>query len=200
MYTRSSYPSSERSLKVQVYTLGSGIGWRDKGRAEFFISIKDASVCGNGAIHWMEISERKIVAFDLADEKFIMILLPSSVYRDFSEVTLKLLRGYLSVFDVEEGSCVNIWPLKKKKQCNAYCMGEDEFDNYWSWNKEFSIPWDGSKAKYYMSSYHPFAVTKSSQVLLWFNGVLSCYDAKTSTLTELWDDSSRIYGWRHFPT
>ncbi|XP_026385062.1 F-box protein CPR1-like [Papaver somniferum] len=193
MYARCSYPALGLSLKVQVYTLGSGLGWRDKGKFEFCVS--QTSVCANGALHWIEYKKRKIVAFDLADEKFIVIPLPSVIsHKILGEATPNVVGGYLSVFHVvkeDEKTFISIWSLKKKRKCNSYAMGEDEFDNYWSWNKEFSIPWNDTKVKY-NRSYHPLAVTKSNQVLLLHHGGLLCYDLKTTTLKELWDVHPRL--------
>ncbi|XP_026428064.1 uncharacterized protein LOC113323934 [Papaver somniferum] len=130
IYARCGYPSKDRCLKVQVYTLGNILGWRDKGRPNIYISKNSEAdgsrngVFANGALHWIENEKHKIVAFDLAVEKFILIPLPSDYSRmdiGYLNFTLKLLGGYLSVYQLtgEQGRIfVDIWSLKKKKQCN----------------------------------------------------------------------------------
>ncbi|OVA09222.1 F-box domain [Macleaya cordata] len=92
------YYSSNVGL-VQVYTLGSGSGWRNLG--EITYSFLDTfphtpGVFVNGALHWQE-EIGKIVAFDLADEKFRVVPLPPFLfphkYQTSSE--LKVLGGCL---------------------------------------------------------------------------------------------------------
>ncbi|OVA19772.1 F-box domain [Macleaya cordata] len=60
---------------VQVYTLGGGgSGWRSKGEISYkFLDRQGVFI--NGALHWLE-GTGKIVAFDLADEKFRVLPAP----------------------------------------------------------------------------------------------------------------------------
>ncbi|XP_026408990.1 putative F-box protein At1g55070 [Papaver somniferum] len=62
--------------EVEVYTLGSGHGWRPKGKTGHVFDIKPG-VCANGALHWIEYSTKKIVAFKFADEEFQLIPPPA---------------------------------------------------------------------------------------------------------------------------
>ncbi|XP_026378261.1 putative F-box protein At1g52490 [Papaver somniferum] len=57
------FSKRSQSRKVEVYTLGSGHGWRDKGSIDHLL-VWDHGVCANGAIHWVEYRKNKIVAFD----------------------------------------------------------------------------------------------------------------------------------------
>lgn len=81
-------------LEVEVYTLGSGSGWRKMGKLEHSGYVGHKGIFAHGAIYWLFSST--IVAFDLADEKFRDIPLPSTMARN----NFKLL-----------GLGFNIWPL-----------------------------------------------------------------------------------------
>ncbi|XP_026393215.1 F-box protein At3g07870-like [Papaver somniferum] len=74
--------------KVQVYTLGSGIGWKDLGKTTYSLryswQIHPFGIFANGALHWLDM-EQNIVSFDLAEEKFY--LLPPPPF--FPAVTLQ---------------------------------------------------------------------------------------------------------------
>ncbi|XP_026385007.1 F-box protein At3g07870-like [Papaver somniferum] len=138
-----------QSQKVQVYTLGSGHGWRDKGSIDHLLA-SDNGVCANGAIHWVEYRKNKIVAFDLADEEFRLIPLPphlpqTSQYNEFDTISLKLLGCQLCVVHLDIGKVedvIHIWALEKKKTFSSTDMKGwyDQFDDKWRRKKKFSIP------------------------------------------------------------
>ncbi|OVA16715.1 F-box domain [Macleaya cordata] len=177
---------------VEVYTLGSAIGWRNKGEIPYSISVSSSGILANGALHWLDYKEWKIVAFDLADEEFR--LLPSPPCFRFGNFTtfyqLQVLGGCLCVVHHERGERLDIWSLKKKK------VKEQEKQS-WSWSREFSITW---KCLDKDGDYEPFALTKTNEVLLWYNGtILSCYDPKTETLKKLMDDDMGIKYFKAIP-
>ncbi|OVA07457.1 F-box domain [Macleaya cordata] len=177
---------------VQVYTLGrGGSAWRSKGEiTHFFCS---SSIYANGALYWLDVGERKVVAFDLADEEFRLLPSPPCFGMCKSAfVGLRLLGGYVCIVYINEGKYLDIWALKKKKKKikhSDYDVKEqEEYHSWsWSWSREFSIAWEGPVMG---TSYQPFALTKKNEVLLLHNGILSCYDPKTATSKKLWDDDS----------
>ncbi|XP_026438032.1 F-box protein At3g07870-like [Papaver somniferum] len=144
--------------KVQVYTLGSGQGWRDKGNITHLLSPITSCVCANGALYWSGYG--KIMAFDLADEEFRVIPLPPVSEEVSGAVCLRLLRGYVSVVHFIEGdepTSIHVWVLKKKKKYTSSETREPVFDDLWYWNEEFSFSC-GTRDDIYL----PFAVTKSN--------------------------------------
>ncbi|OVA07453.1 hypothetical protein BVC80_8779g9 [Macleaya cordata] len=142
---RTYYDYDEPSLvgHVQVYTLGDGNGWRNKGDTTHFIG--SSGVFANGYLHWIDIGAKKnIVAFDLAEEEFRLLPSPPCLLlrsRNLVYFSLQLLGGCLCVVCIDKGKCVDIWALKnkKKKKNSSY----DDEDNSWSWSREFSIAWEG---------------------------------------------------------
>ncbi|OVA03347.1 hypothetical protein BVC80_879g13 [Macleaya cordata] len=185
------YDYNQPSLvgQVQVYTLGGGDGWRNKGEITHSLyPISSKGVFANGAIHWMDAVQGIILAFDLADEEFRLLPSPPPLeIHKSSHVGIRLWGGYLCVFYVYQGKCVDIWTLKKKKKTSSCdeVKEQAEYNSSWSWSRELSIAWEGPvKGTYYW----PFALAKSNEVLLFYNRILSCYDPKTATLKKLWDD------------
>ncbi|OVA09216.1 F-box domain [Macleaya cordata] len=188
--------------QVQVYTLGSGSGWRNKGKIPWSLSTfnrrvfdppASPGILANEALHWMDYKEGKIVAFDLADEEFYVVTQPPCFlpagYNEYKHCfQLQELGGCLCVVHQVRGERVDIWSLKKTKNSTSNKMNEQEEYLSWTWSREYSIRWEGR----YLDSYEPFALTKSGAVLLWWNkSILSRYDPKTETLkmviTELGD-------------
>ncbi|OVA12934.1 hypothetical protein BVC80_117g14 [Macleaya cordata] len=58
--------------RVQVYTIGGGSGWRDKGEIPYsfpyyYSESPPQGILANGSLHWVD-NEERIVAFDLAKE------------------------------------------------------------------------------------------------------------------------------------
>ncbi|XP_026409012.1 F-box protein At3g07870-like [Papaver somniferum] len=161
---------------VQVYTLGSGRGWRDIGRVDLRLS-PEAGVCANGTLHWFEKHDKQIVDFDLAEEKFELIslptLFPTVSYYSCPDTFLKLLGGYMCVVHTDDAGKEDrfIHILEKKKK---YIKKQHEFKYVWSWRKTFSIPCS------YAVRYTPFAVTKSNQVLMSHNRSVFYYSENTN--------------------
>ncbi|OVA07231.1 F-box domain [Macleaya cordata] len=161
---------------VQVYTLGGGSGWRNKGEIAYKLRYPLPGILANGALHWLD-KEWKIVAFDLANEEFHLLPSPPCVHpsREHNYYKLLELGGCLCVVHRDEPrQNLDIWSLKMKKE-----------QDYQSWTREFSIAWEGN----YHDKYEPFALTKSGEVLLRYNFETLClHDPKTATITKLVDD------------
>ncbi|OVA10982.1 F-box domain [Macleaya cordata] len=178
--------------RVQVYTLGNGTGWRDKGEITYsLISYRPfPAILANGALHWLD-DEGKIVAFDLADEEFLLLPSPPCFLlqkEDEYPFQLQVLGGWLCVVHCKNKVSVDVWLLKKKKKKketngNYNIKGKKEYQ-FWSWIKEFDIDSD-FKARYPM----PLSLTKHGEVLFYSHAAfsLSRYDLKTATSEKLVD-------------
>ncbi|XP_026453602.1 F-box protein At3g07870-like [Papaver somniferum] len=68
IYYRDEDEDEDYMGRVQVYTLGSGCGWRNKQTSCPRLNDRMVGTCANGAIHWN--SNGSIHAFDLANEEF----------------------------------------------------------------------------------------------------------------------------------
>ncbi|OVA18901.1 F-box domain [Macleaya cordata] len=178
---------------VQVYTLGGRSGWRNKGEFPYLFQNKKHGVFANGALHWIDVNERKIVAFDLADEKFRVLPSPPPFLNNDKRniFELNVLGGCLCIGQHNiETECIYIWSFKKKKNSNC-CDDHDskvEEEEYksWSWTKEFSINIVGEGQCSY--EYRLFALTEKGQVLLRYDrSILARYDRKTATLEKFVD-------------
>ncbi|OVA14019.1 F-box associated domain [Macleaya cordata] len=175
------YPDQHSMGRVEVYTLGSGNGWRDKGEIPYSL-FASSGILANGALHWLDYKEWKIVAFDLADEEFRLLPSPpcfSCFFPSPLPCCFDLYGvGRLCVVHHERSERVDIWSLKQE-------------NSSWSWSREFSIAWECLDKD---GEYEPFAITKNNEVLLWYNGtILSCYDPKTETFKKLMDDMGIQY-------
>ncbi|XP_026384474.1 F-box protein At3g07870-like [Papaver somniferum] len=111
---------------VQVYTLGSGVGWRNvKAKMEYDVngtySRDQFGVFANGSVHWVS-CRGIIVAFHLADEEFLVLRPPPCLpHGNRFPLLFKLLvlGDCICVYFCRyQGS--ELWVLKK------------------NWNKEFS--------------------------------------------------------------
>ncbi|OVA10577.1 F-box associated domain [Macleaya cordata] len=157
---------------VQVYTLGSGSGWRNIGTTNYSLDYyvhprSPMGVLVNGALHWLEYRKWRIVAFDLADEEFHVVPSPPCLavgYTDYMNCfQLRKLGRCLCVVHQARSKRVDIWSLKKTKNNTNTCnTKEQEYEESWTWSREFSIKWETD----FMDEYEPFALTKSGKVLL----------------------------------
>ncbi|OVA16753.1 F-box associated domain [Macleaya cordata] len=184
--------------RVQVYTLGCRSGWREIGFVTHELH-SSPGILANGALHWMDYRKLKIVAFDLADEKFRLLPSPPCFLLDrpmrILAYKLQVLGGNLSVIHQEpwalsvvhqEPYRVDIWILKENS--NSDVKEQDQY-HYQSWSREFSIAKDNHHCE-------PFALTESNEVLLWYNRtILSCYNPETKTLKKIVNVGT---GFKHF--
>ncbi|OVA16830.1 F-box domain [Macleaya cordata] len=152
-YNELYYAEPHTPGRVQVYTLGHGSGWRVIGMITHKLH-SSSGILANGALHWMDYTNLKIVAFDLADEKFRLLPSPPCFRLDkpASAFKLQVLGGYLSVVHQEPGDRVDIWSFKENS--NSEAKEQDQYQS-WSWSSGFSIPWEGGLEE---DSYKPFAL------------------------------------------
>ncbi|XP_026432328.1 uncharacterized protein LOC113329701 [Papaver somniferum] len=149
--------------EIQVYTLGSGNGWRNKGIVDsYFNSIY--GVFANGALHWLDSSQKKIMAFNLSDENFHV--LPAGPFLFPSYYQFLFLRSWGEpLYGVGTGhQCFDVWSLRSTLSLEGIAnnTAATTYNEYGSWD------WDT-----HSSGYSPFAVTKSGLVLMWHWDTLS---------------------------
>ncbi|KAI3993527.1 hypothetical protein MKX01_002540 [Papaver californicum] len=161
--------------EVQVYTIGSGCGWRTIGTTSHHLCFpQQIGIFADGALHWLE--KQNIVAFSLVDEEFRLVQPVPCLNRIQRKCTYGLqalgeklclwLENYSEHF-------LEIWSLKG--------TGPQE-----SWSREFSI--DSAN----MFPCAPLLLTKKNEVLFVHRGsTLYCYDPKTTTWIKLWDNGSK---------
>lgn len=81
----------------------------------------------------------------------------------FSSITMLVSSCYYRGHDNE---ILDIWAFQKRitdtRIQQPKVTTEEYYDHNWRWSKEFSMGWHP-----HMSCYKPFAITKSSEVLLW---------------------------------
>lgn len=145
----------------------------------------------NGALHWIDDQNKKIVAFNLADEEFRLIR-PPPCYEatDYCFNILQALRGNLCIcHQRNEEHLLDIWTLKQ----NATEA---------SWSRDFSIAYDSAKE---MNRDEfpviPLLITKKNEFIFVHQGSkLYCYDPKSTTVINLWDEEKwKSMGLMTFP-
>ncbi|OVA03516.1 F-box domain [Macleaya cordata] len=174
---------------VQVYTLGSGSGWRNKGETTHILQLtfRSNGALFNGALHWLS-HESNIVAFDLAAEEFHLLPTPPFSYPKWSnDSTLWMLGGSLCLLHETSYFSSDIWLLKKNDQKESsstssyYDMKGGKEYQTWSWSREFSV-----ELKSMNLNYQPFALTKSGEIIFLHGGkIIVLYDPKTATSKEV---------------
>ncbi|XP_026403404.1 F-box protein At3g07870-like [Papaver somniferum] len=124
------------SVHVEVYTLGSGKGWRNIGKKfnkelKMFTSIRGLLL--NGSLYY-ELSDGNIPVFDLASETF------SELPEGFPiSWTLGVLGGYLSAtYYDKESKTFKVLLLKENKKKNNNKKKKEDGPSL-TWIKEFSL-------------------------------------------------------------
>ncbi|RZC61779.1 hypothetical protein C5167_023517 [Papaver somniferum] len=148
--------------RIEVYTQGSGKGWRDEGKKiETGLGGWQHGVFANGWIYW-NFGNGKIVAFDLADEMFVE-LSECPIFR-CRRIRLGVLGDHLCATNSDTITNISdVWLLKKHKD-----------ESLMSWSKELSLTnMDGYDT--------PLAVTGSAKLLCHSNTSLYLYDLKSSS-------------------
>ncbi|MCL7038915.1 hypothetical protein MKW94_029646 [Papaver nudicaule] len=172
------YPDREITGQVQVYTLGSGCGWRTKAIPFPYVNHTVPASFADGSLYWFYESE--IYAFDLDKEEMRMVPSPppchtyalgSSVDDNFGCV---VLRGNLCFFhQTLNAPHMEIWSLKKT-------------DVKESWCKEFSIIYEKRGGEQYVKHFWPIMLTKNNEIILTSEyRSIHCYDPKTATWKEI---------------
>ncbi|XP_026398378.1 uncharacterized protein LOC113294179 [Papaver somniferum] len=164
-------------IEVVVYTLGSGEGWRNVGRFDSEY-INTDGVFANGALHWVDVKGRRVLAFDLTEEKFrehiTLPRLPPG-QRSFHRYALRELGGVMYFFRATEDLYSEIRLLKEKN--DDVDMKEKVEHKPLGWRKGFRLP-VGRK---------PLAFTKSDGVLCYDFWSLDISEPIASTSKELVD-------------
>ncbi|XP_026384410.1 F-box protein At3g07870-like [Papaver somniferum] len=212
------YHLNEYIGDLQVFTLGVDKTWRHKEIIPYFLlnffKITNATpgVIADGAIHWMDYLEWKIVAFNFEDEVVLEVPTPRCCF-DFQEsddgtgspglLELKVLRDCLCLVHRRPGRSVDIWSLKKMNMCscetsNGMISKKCKKDcRDWRWIKEFSIAIEIKEIEYIPV---PFAITKTGRILLWYyRSGLSIYDPKTETLSKIPDGDIGTFVYQVIP-
>ncbi|XP_026400393.1 uncharacterized protein LOC113296299 isoform X1 [Papaver somniferum] len=97
---------------ILVYTLGSGLGWRNGRKMDYdVIYFSQRGVFANGDIHWVDI-KGTIGAFDLVDEEFRELTSPPSKPRSIPG--LHVLGDFLCA-SYEHHERFDLWVLKKNE-------------------------------------------------------------------------------------
>ncbi|XP_026416821.1 F-box protein At3g07870-like [Papaver somniferum] len=160
--------------QIYVYTLGCrGSGWRPAGNIDHHLDEKPG-VLANGALHWLGKNKNRILAFDLADEKFREIAAPPGLdlsYKQTSRFSLRVFGGWLCIHHKlnEESLTTDIWVLKKKNTTENSSCGRSIIGIIgnqhaaWSWTKEFSML---GYSESFITYLNPLAITKNGQLLL----------------------------------
>ncbi|XP_020412258.1 F-box/kelch-repeat protein At3g06240 [Prunus persica] len=128
-------PKTPRKLDIQfnVFTLGTDSSWRplqvDPGHLlfdalsyAFETNVRcSASVCVNGAIHWMYERQKMIVVFEVREETFRVVPLPQDYNQEFGQDNHEYKRitddyGQADASIIEVGGCVGVYADKSWKQ------------------------------------------------------------------------------------
>ncbi|XP_026459613.1 F-box protein At3g07870-like [Papaver somniferum] len=158
------YPQSSAAGWVQVYTLGNNnnSGWRVVG--EITATLWLSGVQANGALHFMDDVNWKIVTLDLESEE-IGVLPSPPCFQKFKDPSfqVQVLGGHLYVVHQQSGEYVDIWLFQHNENRDHYERREKDFES-WSWSKKFSIEW---KHMSIVDYYQPFAITEKNEFLFW---------------------------------
>ncbi|XP_026416657.1 uncharacterized protein LOC113312114 [Papaver somniferum] len=168
---------------LQVYTLGSGGGWRDKGETHHSFIRGSRSVYLNGVCFWLD-STGMIVAFDFASAEFQLISPPPSMdeYNNVYSNKLCTLGGCLCIFQqpLSITGIPGIWVLRKNE-----VKGKEDI-----WVKECPLPSIVSWELYRKNTRTamPFALTKRGEILFKFYSgkTIASYDLKSATPRNNW--------------
>ncbi|KAF5726492.1 putative F-box and associated interaction domains-containing protein [Tripterygium wilfordii] len=130
----SSYQRSRRMIytqsEVQILTLGSS-SWRSLGKVPYQLVRRQSEALVNGRLHWASRPRRfnparRIISFDLADERFLEVQKPDCGGLNRCNYHLAVLRGCLSAAVYCNYGRLEIWVMK-------------EYNVKESWVKEFNV-------------------------------------------------------------
>ncbi|XP_026416177.1 F-box protein At3g07870-like [Papaver somniferum] len=175
------FPCTVYEGHVEVYTLGSGRGWRFKGvTAIRLMKPNGAGIFANGSLYWT--GDNNIVAFDLASEDFRLIPYPPCMIncvRNIDIYGLVALGGNLCFY--LEKVRLQIWSLKKRSNENS------DIEDIWC--LDFDIGFEGVAVDREWTWFTPVLLTEAREVILIYNdSALYSYDSKTTTLKMISDD------------
>ncbi|XP_026430936.1 F-box protein At3g07870-like [Papaver somniferum] len=170
---------------VEVYTFGSGCGWRAIGKVPYRLDStwNGRGTYANDAIYWIQ--ENGVVAFDLADEKFRLLssVLPCLQNRKFRDrcgfvVLGRRLCFYMDTLRME------IWSLMISS------------DSKEAWRMEFVIDYEAKVCTVGCGTkkFQPILLTNNGEIIfLYGKSVLYSYDTKTTLLKMISNEASSDY-------
>ncbi|MCL7035273.1 hypothetical protein MKW94_022324 [Papaver nudicaule] len=170
------YPTHGAIGEVQVYTLGSGCGWRTKSTPFPWLNFEAPAACVDGSMYWFD--DSIVYAFDLANEE--MHTVPSLPCHNLGLGSLPddnfgvvILRGKLCYFhQTLSAPHMEIWSLMK-------------IDMKESWCKDFSILYEKQEQSY-VEFFWPILVTRNDEIIFIKDfQTLHCYNSKTTTWKEI---------------
>ncbi|KAI3955806.1 hypothetical protein MKW98_006166 [Papaver atlanticum] len=164
---------------VEVYTLGSGCGWRAIGNTSYEVASMTGGVgiYANDAIYWT--SYNFVVAFDLADEEFRLPPAPPCLQNCRHDDIGKFvaLGRHLCLY-MDDEFRMEIWSLIKSS------------DSKETWCKEFDINYEVIVGTH-KRMLQPILLTRHGEIiLLYAESVLYCYDPKTTFLKMISNEAS----------
>ncbi|RZC66981.1 hypothetical protein C5167_010668 [Papaver somniferum] len=206
---RISYESDEHTEpgQVQVYTIGAGTGWRNKGEIAYSLQTNNShspGVHADGEIYWlhqkilpwkaevpgklMKSNFDRIVAFNLADEVFRLLpmlpdypLLPGDP--NFAlpcYYRIQVLGGCLCYMRLE-GSA-DVWSFNKKNDSSGGSFNEKEEDSS-NWSLAGTLQSERDCGKDFL------ALTKNGEILYWDDEkTYLSYNLRTESIKELLND------------
>ncbi|XP_026451023.1 F-box protein At3g07870-like [Papaver somniferum] len=128
---------------AEVYTIGSGCGWRSVGETDFkhkYIG-EPTCVCVNGALHWLSDDSVDIMVFDLAEEKFHLLHAPIEEIHDFRRIYVMRRCLCYEYYDHSD-ELLRLCFLEKNNEeediISSYYVNAQYYKS-WSWNKEFTV-------------------------------------------------------------
>lgn len=185
------YPMKEKCDEsfglVQVYSLGTGLGWRDKDTIERKFIALQPGLFLDKALHWLDY-DGEVWAFDLKTEKFRVVTKLHDTADGNSEKfrrELVVLGGWLSVLELYRNS-VEIWSFKRNEK-------KQELR---SWSREFYIGYDDGE-----DFLIPFGLINMGQLLCSVSRELICLCDKDAEHLHEIEETSRVYfGMLHLNT
>ncbi|KAI3960920.1 hypothetical protein MKW98_019121 [Papaver atlanticum] len=130
--------------QVEVYTVGSGSGWRSAGETNYSLGsdyfANPTGVCVNGTLHWLSDKFRDIVAFDLVYEKFHLLRTTTAWKRCPRRI---FVARHCLCLEYIYGNSLDYLLLKKNKEeedSSCYHMNEQRYYISWSWIEEVTMP------------------------------------------------------------
>ncbi|XP_026397712.1 F-box protein At3g07870-like [Papaver somniferum] len=201
------YESEEHTEpgQVQVYTLGAGTGWRNKGEIAYASQTNNSHSPGmnaDGEVYWlhqgMPRTERgksntgRVVAFSLANEMFRLLptppyytTLPSCLKMAvFVYYQIQVLGGCLCFIHKKGYDTINVWSFKKRNDCCSCSSNEKEEDSS-NWSLAAAVHLQrGDLVEF-------FDLTKNGEILYWDDKRTPLsYDPRTASIKELLNDDT----------
>lgn len=179
---------------VQVYTLGSGEGWRNLEDITYELHPSVSNeILVNGALHWLD-EDGQIVKFDLFDETFSV--LPKQEDIDYNwDCHRRIIKGQSDIFwDFELrvlGGCLRvikhgkradtIWSFKKRdgqlskdENIGKQDIKEEHCNSSWGWVEEY-FDWNAVDYDTWTKTVFPLAILKDSTKIVFHDNIRYYY-------------------------